>query len=96
MNWTNYTAETLIIIVFVFLAVFNSTAFEIEYSKKLINLYINPWWRLLVVSLVIAAAIWSPRVGILVALAAFFYLSDVGALITPFVDKEIGSNESHL
>lgn len=92
MNWTNYTAEIGIIMVFIFFAVFYSTSFEVEYSKKLINLYINPWWRLLVVGLVVAAAIWSPRIGILVALAAFFYLSDVGALITPFVDQEVVSN----
>jgi len=88
MNVAKYTVEIAIILVFTFLAVFHSTAFEVEYSKNLINLYINPWWRLLVVALVIAAAMWSPRIGILVALAAFFYLSDIGALITPFVDTK--------
>jgi hypothetical protein len=61
-----------------------STLFEEGYSKKLTDLYINPWWRFLVVSLVLTAAIWCPRVGILVALAVFFYLSDMNTLITPF------------
>ncbi len=61
-----------------------STLFEEEYSQKLTDLYIQPWWRILVVLLVLSASIWCPRVGILVALAIFFYLSDMNTLITPF------------
>lgn len=63
-----------------------STIFEEEYSKKLTTLYIHPWWRILVVLLLISSAIWCPRVGILVALLVFFYLSDMNTLITPFSD----------
>ena len=61
-----------------------STIFEEDYTKKLTNLYIHPWWRILVVLLLISSAIWCPRVGILVALIIFFYLSDMNTLITPF------------
>ncbi len=61
-----------------------STLFEEEYSQKLTDLYIHPWWRILVVLLVLSSAIWCPRVGILVALVVFFYLSDMNTLITPF------------
>jgi hypothetical protein len=61
-----------------------STIFEEEYTRKLTDLYIYPWWRILVVFLVITSAIWCPRVGILVALIIFFYLSDMNTLITPF------------
>lgn len=61
-----------------------STLFEEGYAKKLTDLYMYPWWRFLVVALVLTAAIWCPRVGILVALAVFFYLSDMNTLITPF------------
>lgn len=61
-----------------------STLFEEEYSQKLTDLYIQPWWRILVVLLVLSASIWCPRVGILVALVVFFYLSDMNTLITPF------------
>lgn len=61
-----------------------STIFEEEYSKKLTNLYIQPWWRILVVLLALTSAMWCPRVGILVALIVFFYLSDMNMLITPF------------
>jgi hypothetical protein len=61
-----------------------STLFEEEYSQKLTDLYIYPWWRILVVILGVSAAIWCPRVGILVALIVFFYLSDMNTLVTPF------------
>lgn len=60
-----------------------SMVFESRYSDKLVDLYIQPWWRLLVVLLAIAAAIWCPRVGIVVALAIFFYLSDMETLVSP-------------
>lgn len=61
-----------------------SSLFEAEYTGRLTNLYIMPWWRILVVILVLTAAIWCPRVGILVALVVFFYLSDMNLLIRPF------------
>lgn len=61
-----------------------STIFEEEYSKKLTDLYIYPWWRMLVILLVLTSVIWCPRVGILIALLVFFYLSDMNTLITPF------------
>lgn len=63
-----------------------STLFEEEYSQKLTDLYIHPWWRILVVLLVLTSTIWCPRVGILVALIVFFYLSDMNTLITPFTE----------
>jgi hypothetical protein len=61
-----------------------SSLFEEEYNEKLTNLYVHPWWRILVVLLVLTSAIWCPRVGILIALIVFFYLSDMNTLITPF------------
>jgi len=61
-----------------------STLFEEEYTQKLTDLYIHPWWRILVIILILTSAIWCPRVGILVALLVFFYLSDMNTLIIPF------------
>jgi hypothetical protein len=61
-----------------------STLLEEEYTQKLANLYIYPWWRILIVLLALTAAIWCPRVGILVALIVFFYLSDMDLLVRPF------------
>jgi len=61
-----------------------STLFEESYTDKLTELYIHPWWRIIVVLLVLSSVMWCPRVGILLALLVFFYLSDMNTLITPF------------
>ena len=63
-----------------------STLFEEEYSKKLIDLYVYPWWRILVVFLLITSAVWCPRVGIVMALVIIFYLSDMNILIAPITN----------
>ena len=65
------------------LLVMYSMVFEAEYNDKLIDLFLRPWWRILVVVLLIMAGLWCPRVGILVALAAFFYFSDMETLVSP-------------
>jgi len=60
-----------------------SALFEEDYSIKLADLYIYPWWRIIIVLLVLSSAMWCPRVGILVSMIVFFYLSDMNTLITP-------------
>ncbi len=62
-----------------------STLFEEEYTKKLTELYIKPWWRILVIILLILSAMWCPRVGILMALLIFFYLNDMEVLVSPIL-----------
>lgn len=61
------------------------TVFEVHYPTRFVELYAFPWWRLLIVLLVAIGAWWCPRVGLLVALAAFFYLNDMHILTNPFV-----------
>ena len=82
------TLDGMLRLVFVALAgiclVIYSMPFETQYPAKLIDLYMQPWWRLLATLLVLTAAIWCPRVGILVALVVFFYLGDMHTLLTPF------------
>ncbi len=63
-----------------------SSLFEQEYNKKLTNLFLQPWWRFLVILLTLFAVMWCPRVGILMALLVFFYFSDMETLINPFSD----------
>lgn len=76
----------LLIVIAAIIIINYSTLFEKEYSKKLADLYIHPWWRISIVLLVLTSAVWCPRIGILVALIAFFYLSDMNTLITPFIN----------
>jgi hypothetical protein len=81
---TDEVVQPLIILFAVVVILQYSSVFEQEYHTKLINLYMYPWWRMLIIFLVISAAVWNPRIGILVALVVFFYLSDMNTLITPF------------
>jgi len=60
-----------------------ASLYEEEYSKKLIHLYIYPWWRILIVLFLIAAAAWCPIVSIVIAFLVFFYLSDMNTLVAP-------------
>jgi uncharacterized membrane-anchored protein len=92
MKWSDFlsfdnSVDGLLRLVFVALAagflIMYSMIFESQYSDKLIDLYTKPWWRILLVILIIASAIWCPRVGILVALVGFFYFSDMETLISP-------------
>ncbi len=82
-----HSADGLMRLIFVAVVggilIMNSTVFEAQYGDKLIDLYLAPWWRILVVALVITAALWCPRVGIVVAMLVFFYLNDMGTLISP-------------
>jgi hypothetical protein len=93
MNWPSFLSfqhttdglfRGMAVLIALVILVCYSTIFEQEYTEKLTELYIQPWWRLLVVLLVLTSAIWCPRVGIVVAFVVFFYLSDMNTLLTPF------------
>jgi len=75
--------QTVILLAAVVFLLHTSTVFELEYPRALIDLYVYPWWRILVVLLLLAAAVWSPRVALVLALMVFFYLSDMNTLIAP-------------
>jgi hypothetical protein len=63
---------------------FEGSFFESPYPKVLVELYSYPLWRIAIVLLVFFAAIWCPRVGILLALAVFFYMEDLEVLVRPW------------
>jgi hypothetical protein len=75
--------RAIIVLMIIAFIVPYSSVFEEEYHSKLTNLYTYPWWRILIVLLLLAGASWCPRVGILLALVVFFYLSDMNLLISP-------------
>ena len=80
--------EGCVLFLLFFYILFFSSVFEESYSKELIELYSEPWWRILIVSLVAVASWWSPRVGLFTALAVFLYLNDMDILTSPFLNKE--------
>ena len=61
----------------------NGSIFEEKYPHSFVELYTFPWWRLLIVLLVIAGAAWCPYVGLATATAAFLYLNDMHILTRP-------------
>ena len=76
------TGVTIIILAYVLLY---STVFEATYSKRLVDLYAYPWFRLLLVGLVGLGTWWCPRVGLALALAVFFYFNDMHILTNKVV-----------
>ena len=85
-NNTDGIFRAIVVLLAAVVIVKYSTLFEEEYTRKLIDLYRFPWWRVLLILLVISSVLWCPRVGILVALVMFFYLSDMNTLLTPLTD----------
>jgi hypothetical protein len=67
---------------------FFGSVFEVSYPRRLVELYAFPWWRLLLVCFVAISTWWCPRIGLLVAVATFFYLNDMHMLTTPFIGKK--------
>lgn len=63
---------------------FHGTAFEVPYPPMSVQLYDFPWWRLLIVWLVILGTSCSPVIGMATAAAAFFYLQDMHLFTNPF------------
>ena len=51
--------------------------FENEYPRLFVKLYPIAAWRLLLLSAMIAGAMWDPFVGIMLAFTAFFYVMDM-------------------
>lgn len=83
---TEDTLRILLLSVLTVLIIYNSTLFEREYNDKLMILYTYPWWRFLLVFMIIAASTWSSEMAVLIAFAIFFYLSDMNTLVQPIVN----------
>jgi hypothetical protein len=54
------------------------------YPKVLVSLYQYPFWRLLLVGLIISSALWNEPLSILVGIAVFFYLMDMPHFLEPW------------
>lgn len=78
--------HALVIAAAVAIALHYSMILEQPYSATLVRLYELPLWRLLLVVLAVSAFLWSVPVGVIVALIIFFYMSEMNALLQPFVN----------
>ena len=86
MNTVDGFVRVLVIIFACIFIVRYASLYEEEYSRTLIDLYVYPWWRILLVFLLIASAVWFPAVSIIIALLAFFYFSDTHITSAYLVD----------
>ena len=77
----------VLFLIFSYILFFGSV-FEESYSKQMVDLYVQPWWRILIVSLVVVGSWWSARVGLTMSLAVFLYLNDMDILTSPFLNKQ--------
>jgi len=75
-----------VILLTVLFILFFSSVFELSYPVQIVELYAVPWWRFLIVIFVLIGTWWCPRVGFVLALAAFFYLNDMHILTTSFLN----------
>jgi hypothetical protein len=89
MSWLSpdSTTDGVFRVLFVFLGVivivYYSSLMERPYHNKLAQLYVHPWWRMLLLGLVLSAALWCPRVGVVTAFIVFLYFHDMSTLVTP-------------
>ena len=64
-----------------------ASVFEVPYPSSWVHMYAYPYYRFLVVAVVALAAYWSPPIGVLAAVAAFFYFNDMDTLTSPFLNQ---------
>jgi hypothetical protein len=57
---------------------------QTAYPESLVSLYIHPIWRALLVIFLLVAASMSKEIGLMVALAVFFYFMDIPHFIKPW------------
>jgi len=65
------------ILAFLIWNVLEGSVFQNEYPHIFVKLYTVPIWRLLLLILMIAAAMWNHSLGIMIAFTLFFYVMDM-------------------
>ena len=85
------TARILVTVAFFSWNLFEGSLFHTPYPVEWVYLYKFPYWRLFLVLTLIAAASWCPKVGIMVALALFFYLNDLSRLTKPWQNMPLNA-----
>jgi hypothetical protein len=82
------TARVVVISAFFIWNFYEGSVFEAPYDASLVKLYGFPLFRFTLVLALLVASYWCPRVGIMVALAVFFYIEDMEKLRRPWITYE--------
>ena len=79
------TARIIVTAIFFIWNLYEGSVLESPYPIELVKLYKYPFWRIMLIFMVIAATFWCPRVGAMLTLAVFFYMEDLEKLVRPWV-----------
>ena len=79
------TARILVTAILFIWNLYEGSVLESPYSKEFVKLYAFPLWRFVLVLLVFLATYWCPRVGVMLAIAVFFYIEDLEKLSTLWI-----------
>ena len=82
------TARVVVTSAFFIWNLYEGSVFEAPYDSSLVKLYGFPLFRFALVLALLVASYWCPRVGIMVALAVFFYIEDMEKLRRPWITYE--------
>lgn len=82
------TARVVVTSAFFIWNFYEGSVFEAPYDTSLVKLYGFPLFRFALVLALLVASYWCPRVGIMVALAVFFYIEDMEKLRRPWITYE--------
>ena len=73
-----------VLVLYIFSA---ASLFEVPYPSSWVHMFAYPYWRFLVIATVALAGYWSRPIGVLAAVAAFFYFNDMDTLSSPFLNQ---------
>jgi hypothetical protein len=74
------TIRQVIIVILVGWLLFYGLVYNKEYPEKLVILYGEPWWKLLLIGLIVLSAFWSPFISAVLAFTILLYFSDMDTL----------------
>ena len=74
------TIRQVLIVSLVGWLLFYGLVYNKGYPNKLVVLYNEPWWKLLLVGSVVLSAFWSPLIASILALTVLLYFSDMDTL----------------
>jgi hypothetical protein len=80
----NTVAESIAVFFFLGWNLYYGALLQTPYPQVLISLYQYPLWRLLLIFLVVAAALVSVPLTLMVGLAVFFYFMDMPHFLEPW------------
>jgi hypothetical protein len=88
----NDAVPGFIVVAFLIWNLYYGALIQTPYPHSLVTLYVYPLWRFLLVLFVLIASMISQEIGLMVALALFFYFMDMSHFIKPWYTNVVTYN----